>query len=128
MIVTDPSRLSPLAARQGWLPWAVLITASLGAILEVIDVSIVNVALTHMQGNLGATLSEISWAFTGCSVANVIIIPLTAWLGRRFGRKTYFLFSLVLFIASSMLCGLATSLPASCKVWAVAYCWPMPSR
>lgn len=114
MIVTDPSRLSPLAAlaaRQGWLPWAVLITASLGAILEVIDVSIVNVALTHMQGNLGATLSEISWVVTGYSVANVIIIPLTAWLGRRFGRKTYFLFSLVLFIASSMLCGLATSLP-----------------
>ncbi len=113
MIITDRERLSPLAAyaaRHGWLPWAVLITASLGAILEVIDVSIVNVALTHMQGTLGATLSEIGWVVTGYSVANVIIIPLTAWLGRRFGRKTYFLFSLVLFIASSMLCGMATNL------------------
>lgn len=108
---THPSKLASLAARQGWLPWAVLVTASLGAILEVIDVSIVNVALTHMQGNLGATLSEISWVVTGYSVANVIIIPLTAWLGQRFGRKTYFLFSLVLFIASSMLCGVASSLP-----------------
>ncbi len=113
MTMAEQDRLSPLAAlasRQGWLPWAVLITASLGAILEVIDVSIVNVALTHMQGNLGATLSEISWVVTGYSVANVIIIPLTAWLGKRFGRKSYFLFSLVLFIASSMLCGLATNL------------------
>jgi DHA2 family multidrug resistance protein len=113
VIVTDSTRLSPLAAlaaRQGWLPWAVLITASLGAILEVIDVSIVNVALPHMQGSLGATLSEIGWVITGYSVANVIIIPLTAWLGRRFGRKTYFLFSLVLFIASSLLCGIATNL------------------
>ena len=113
MIVTDSARLSPIAAmaaRQGWLPWAVLITASLGAILEVIDVSIVNVALPHMQGTMGATLAEIGWVITGYSVANVIIIPLTAWLGRRFGRKTYFLFSLVLFIASSMLCGIATNL------------------
>lgn len=114
MTATDTSRLSPMAAyaaRKGWLPWAILITASLGAILEVIDVSIVNVALTHMQGNLGATLSEISWVITGYSVANVIIIPLTAWLGRRFGRKNYFLFSLVLFIAASMMCGTATNLP-----------------
>lgn len=113
MISQDPARLSPLAAmaaRQGWLPWAILITASLGAILEVIDVSIVNVALTHMQGNLGATLAEVGWVVTGYSVANVIIIPLTAWLGRRFGRKNYFLFSLILFIASSMLCGVAGNL------------------
>ena len=113
MTAEETSRLSPLAAmaaRQGWLPWAILITASLGAILEVIDVSIVNVALTHMQGNLGATLAEVSWVITGYSVANVIIIPLTAWLGRRFGRKTYFMFSLLLFIGSSMLCGLASSL------------------
>ena len=104
-------KLAALAAKHGWLPWAILITASLGAILEVIDVSIVNVALTHMQGNLGATLSEVSWVITGYSVANVIIIPLTAWLGRRFGRKTYFMFSLLLFIASSLLCGVASNLP-----------------
>lgn len=113
MTAEETARLSPLAAlahRQGWLPWAILITASLGAILEVIDVSIVNVALTHMQGNLGATLSEVSWVITGYSVANVIIIPLTAWLGRRFGRKTYFMFSLVLFVGSSLLCGMASSL------------------
>lgn len=107
-------RLSPLALRAqkgGWLHWAILITASLGAILEVIDVSIVNVALPHMQGNLGVTLSEVSWVSTGYAVANVIVIPLTAWLGRKFGRKNYFLFSLVLFVASSLMCGMAQNLP-----------------
>lgn len=114
MNIADPTGLSPLAAlaqRQGWLKWAVLITASLGAVLEVIDVSIVNVALTDMQGNLGATLAEIGWVVTGYSVANVIIIPLTAWLGEHFGRKTYFLFSLLTFIAASLMCGLAVNLP-----------------
>jgi DHA2 family multidrug resistance protein len=113
MSVPDSSRLSPLAAfaaRQGWLKWAILLTASLGAVLEVIDVSIVNVALTDMKGNLGATLAEIGWVVTGYSVANVIIIPLTAWLGERFGRKTYFLFSLLTFIAASMMCGMAVNL------------------
>src|SRR3954469_20634461 len=105
---------SPLAKRakaNGWLKWAIAITVALGAILEVVDVSIVNVALPHMQGNLGATLSEIGWVITGYSMANVVIIPLTAWLDARFGQKRYFLFSLIAFIAASILCGLATSLP-----------------
>jgi DHA2 family multidrug resistance protein len=105
------SPLARRAAEQGWIKWAIAITVALGAILEVIDVSIVNVALPHMQGNLGATLSEIGWVITGYSMANVVIIPLTAWLDDRFGRKRYFIFSLVAFIAASILCGLATNLP-----------------
>jgi DHA2 family multidrug resistance protein len=105
------SPLARRAAEQGWIKWAIAITVALGAILEVIDVSIVNVALPHMQGNLGATLSEIGWVITGYSMANVVIIPLTAWLDDRFGRKRYFIFSLVAFILASILCGLATSLP-----------------
>ena len=105
------SPLAERAAEQGWIKWAIAITVALGAILEVIDVSIVNVALPHMQGNLGATLSEIGWVITGYSMANVVIIPLTAWLDDRFGRKRYFIFSLVAFSLASMLCGLATSLP-----------------
>lgn len=105
------SPLAERAARQGWLKWAIALTVSLGAILEVIDVSIVNVALTHMQGNLGATLSEIGWVITGYGMANVVIIPLTAWLDDFFGKKTYFIFSLVAFTLASVLCGLATNLP-----------------
>jgi len=96
---------------RGWLKWAIAITASLGAILEVIDTSIVNVALTDMQANLGATITEIGWVVTGYAIANVIIIPLTAWLGDVFGRKTYFIFSLVGFTLASVLCGLAINLP-----------------
>jgi DHA2 family multidrug resistance protein len=107
-------RLSTALARRahahGWLKWAVLLSASFGAILEVIDISIVNVALPDMQGNLGASLSEIGWVATGYAIANVIIIPLTAWLGNRFGKKRYFVFSLVAFTIASILCGLATDL------------------
>jgi DHA2 family multidrug resistance protein len=105
------SPLAERAAQQGWIKWAIAVTVALGAILEVIDVSIVNVALPHMQGNLGATLAEIGWVITGYSMANVVIIPLTAWLDDRFGRKAYFIFSLIAFVLASILCGLAQSLP-----------------
>lgn len=104
------ANLAQRGAEQGWLKWAIAITASFAAILEVIDVSIVNVALPYMQGNLGATLSEIGWVSTGYSIANVIVIPLTAWLGERYGKKHYFVFSLIAFTLASILCGLASNL------------------
>ncbi len=104
------SALAQRAAEQGWLKWAIVITASFAAILEVVDVSIVNVALPYMQGNLGATLSEIGWVSTSYSIANVIVIPLSAWLGFRFGKKRYFIFSLVAFVLASIMCGLASNL------------------
>src|SRR5271155_5945732 len=104
------SGLAQRAAENGWLKWAIVITASFAAILEVVDVSIVNVALPYMQGNLGATLSEIGWVSTGYSIANVIVIPLSAWLGLRFGKKRYFIFSLIAFTLASVLCGFATNL------------------
>lgn len=98
-------------AIEGRLKWAIALTASLGAILEVIDTSIVNVALVDMQASLGATVSEIGWVVTSYAIANVILIPLTAWLGDYFGRKTYFVFSLVGFTIASILCGLSLNLP-----------------
>ncbi len=104
------SPLAERAAREGWLKWAIAISAAFAAILEVIDVSIVNVALPYMQGNLGATLSEIGWVSTGYSIANVIVIPLSAWLGTRFGKKRYFVFSLVAFTLASVMCGVADNL------------------
>lgn len=99
------------AVGKAWLKWAIAITASLGALLEVIDVSIVNVALNDMQSTLGATLSEIGWVVTGYAIANVVIIPLSAWLGAYFGKKRYFIFSMIAFVMASVLCGLATTLP-----------------
>ncbi|MDB6170075.1 MAG: EmrB/QacA subfamily drug resistance transporter [Verrucomicrobia bacterium] len=110
---SDPRLLSPLAARlaeRGVLKWVIAITAALGAILEVIDTSIVNVAMPDIQSNLGATLAEAGWISTGYACANVVMIPLTAWLSDRFGRKQYLLFSLIGFTAASVLCGLSTSL------------------
>ncbi len=96
---------------QGSLKWAIALTASLGAILEVIDTSIVNVALTDMQATLGATVTEIGWVVTGYAIANVVLIPLSAWLGDFFGKKTYFIFSMVGFTIASAICGLSINLP-----------------
>jgi len=91
--------------------WFIAVAVALGALLEVVDTSIVNVALNEMQNSLGATLTEVSWVVSSYAVANVIILPMTAWLGERFGKKRYFIFSLVAFTLASMLCGMAQNLP-----------------
>lgn len=91
--------------------WAVAAAVATGALLEVIDSSIVNVALTEIQGAVGATLSQISWVVASYAVANVVMLPLSPWLGERFGKKRYFVASMVGFTAASVLCGIATSLP-----------------
>jgi len=110
---SDPALLSPIATRllaRGWLKWAITLSASFGALLEVIDTNITNVALPNIRGNLGATLSEAGWVSTAYACANVVIIPLSAWLGMRFGKKNYFVFSLVSFTIASVLCGWAPNL------------------
>lgn len=91
--------------------WLIVITASIGAMLEVIDVSITNVALVHIQANLGATLAEVGWVVTGYAMASVVVIPLSEWLTEVCGQTRYFLLSLLGFTAASMACGLAPSLP-----------------
>ena len=91
--------------------WAIAVAVSLGALLEIIDTSIVNVALSDIQASLSTTLSEVGWVVSGYAIANVIILPLSAWLGERFGKKTYFLFSLFGFVGASVLSGLATTFP-----------------
>ncbi len=104
-----PARIS-VPPKTGFFKWAIAVSAALGAMLEIVDTSIVNVALNDMQAALGATLSEIGWVVTSYAIANVIILPLTAWLGNVFGKKRYFVFSLAAFTVASMLCGMATSL------------------
>jgi DHA2 family multidrug resistance protein len=95
---------------RGVLKWIIALSVSLGAILEVIDTVIVNVALPDLRGNLGASLSEAGWVSTSYACANVVIIPLSAWLGERFGKKNYFIFSLVSFTLASLLCGVSANL------------------
>jgi DHA2 family multidrug resistance protein len=101
----------PHSAARAKNKWAIATAVSLGALLEIVDTSIVNVALTEMQAALGATLSQVSWVVSSYGIANVIILPLGAFLGDRFGKKRYFTFSLVGFTVASVLCGLATNLP-----------------
>jgi DHA2 family multidrug resistance protein len=90
--------------------YLIAIAVTLAAVLELIDTSIVNVAIPHMMGNLGATLDEISWVSTGYIIANVIVIPMSGWLSAYFGRKRYFTTSILLFVTASFFCGAATSL------------------
>ena len=82
----------------------------LGTILEVLDSSIVNVSLPHMQGSFSASVDEIAWVVTSYLVAAGIMIPMTGWIAERFGRKRYFIFSITMFVAASALCGVAQSL------------------
>jgi len=88
----------------------VTITAVVCALLEIIDTTIVNVALPDMRGSLGATLNEVSWVITAYSLANVIVVPMTSWLSQQFGRRNYFAVSVVLFTICSFLCGNATNI------------------
>ena len=90
--------------------YLIAIAVTLAAVLELIDTSIVNVAIPHMMGNLGATLDEISWVSTGYIIANVIVIPMSGWMASYFGRRRYLTASILLFVAASFFCGAATSL------------------
>lgn len=88
----------------------ITITAILCALLEIVDTTIVNVALNDMKGNLGATLSEIGWVITAYAIGNVIVVPMTSWLSQQFGRRNYFAASIMLFTVCSFLCGNADSM------------------
>ena len=92
-------------------PWIVAMTVTLATFMEVLDTSIANVALPHIAGNLGATSDESTWVQTSYLVSNAIILPMSGWLSTRIGRKRFYMLCVVLFTLSSMLCGLATTLP-----------------
>lgn len=95
---------------KGFRKWIITITVIIAALLELIDTTIVNVSLPDIMGNLGATLDSVGWVVTGYAVANVVVLPMSGWLGQRFGQKNYFLFSIVAFTMCSFFCGHATSL------------------
>jgi DHA2 family multidrug resistance protein len=98
--------MSEIGARK----WIITITVIMASLIELIDTSIVNVALPQMMGNLGATLDEVAWVITSYVVANVIVIPMTSWFASVFGRRNYFAGSIVLFTIASFFCGHATNI------------------
>jgi MFS transporter, DHA2 family, multidrug resistance protein len=91
-------------------PWAIALTVTLATFMEVMDISIANVALQHIAGGLSAALEESTWILTSYLVSNAIVLPISAWLVDRFGRKRFYMTCVALFTASSFLCGIAPSL------------------
>lgn len=104
--MTDQNSLVEYGSRRV----IITITAIFCALLEIVDTTIVNVALNEMKGNLGATLTEIAWVITAYAIANVIIVPMTSWLSQQFGRRNYFAASIIIFTVASFLCGNATNI------------------
>jgi MFS transporter, DHA2 family, multidrug resistance protein len=92
-------------------PWIVAIAVMFATFMEVLDTTVVNVSLPHIAGNLSATIDESTWVLTSYLVANAIILPMTGWLARNFGRKRLLMASVGGFTLSSLLCGLAPNLP-----------------
>ncbi|MEO7990974.1 MAG: DHA2 family efflux MFS transporter permease subunit [Chryseolinea sp.] len=97
-------------ALKGFARVIIVLTTISAAIMELIDTSIVNVALAQISGNLGATIEDASWVITAYAIANVIIIPLTGFFARLFGRKRYYIASIILFTIASYMCGQSSSL------------------
>jgi DHA2 family multidrug resistance protein len=92
-------------------PWLVALTVTIATFMEVLDTSIVNVALPHIAGSLSASVDEAAWVLTSYLVANAVVLPLSAWLSDRVGRKRFYMTCVMLFTVSSLFCGISTSLP-----------------
>ena len=113
--ITTTARLglapAPVAAEARQVnPWAVALTVTLATFMELLDTSIANVSLPHIAGGLGRSFDETTWVLTSYLVANAVVLPMSAWLSRVFGRKRYYMISVALFTATSFLCGIAPSL------------------
>src|SRR5271154_3563665 len=92
-------------------PWLIAATVMIATFMEVLDTSVANVSLPHIAGNLSAGVDESTWVLTSYLVSNAIVLPLTGWFSATFGRKRFFIGCVVIFTLSSLLCGLAPSLP-----------------
>jgi MFS transporter, DHA2 family, multidrug resistance protein len=97
-----------------WRPkanvWLIAVSVMLATFMEVLDTTIVNVAVPYIAGSLAASNSEATWVLTSYLVSNAIVLPASAWLGRFFGRKRFLISCIIIFTISSFLCGAATSL------------------
>jgi DHA2 family multidrug resistance protein len=101
----DPPKSQPFIN-----PWFIAITVTLATFMELLDTAIANVALPHIAGGLAVSADESTWVLTSYLVSNAVVLPLSAWLSRLFGRKRYYMICVTLFTVSSLLCGFAPSL------------------
>lgn len=95
---------------HGYRRIIITVTAILCALLEIVDTTIVNVAMNDMKGSIGVSLTDIAWVVTAYAIANVIVVPMTSWLSQQFGRRNYFAASIIIFTVASFLCGYSTTL------------------
>src|SRR3989449_3293930 len=91
-------------------PWLIAITVTLATFMELLDTAVANVSLPHIAGGMATSYDESTWVLTSYLIANAVVLPLSAWLSRVFGRKNYYMGCVTLFTISSLLCGLAPSL------------------
>src|SRR5205807_1409845 len=104
--------LAPSAvSRPAVNPWFVAIAVVVPTFMEVLDTTIANVALRYIAGGLSAAVIDAEWVITSYLAANAFVLPLTGWLSAHFGRRNYFLLSIVVFTIASGLCGMAANLP-----------------
>ena len=102
----SPASKAPLPIN----PWAIALTVTMATFMELLDTSISNVSLPHIAGGLGTSYDESTWVLTSYLVANAVILPMSAWLSRVFGRKRYYMMCVTLFTTTSFLCGIAPNL------------------
>ncbi len=102
--------LAPSRSRPPINPWVVALTVTLATFMELLDTSIANVSLPYIAGGLGRSYDEVTWILTTYLVANAVVLPMSAWLSRVFGRKTYYMACVALFTITSLMCGLAPTL------------------
>lgn len=99
------------AARPAISPWVIAMTVTLATFMEVLDSTIVNVALPHIAGTLGASSDESTWVITSYLVSAAVVLPMSGWLSNLVGRKRFYMVSVALFTISSLLCAMAPNLP-----------------
>lgn len=105
-VPSSPDTPAEVSAHRWWI----LIGLIMAAALEILDTTVVNVALPQMAGNLSASTDEIAWVSTGYILSNVIVLPMTAWLSGFFGRKRYLMGSIFIFNIARLMCGFSHSL------------------
>src|ERR1700719_1650681 len=110
--IAAPGFLAVPDQRVGINPWFIAITVTLATFMELLDTAIANVSLPHIAGGLAVSADESTWVLTSYLVSNAVVLPLSAWLSRLFGRKRYYMLCVTLFTVSSLLCGFAPSLGA----------------
>src|SRR5579871_3498142 len=110
LAIPNQTDLLRKTARKPINPWVIALTVTLATFMELLDTSIANVSLPYIAGGLGRSFDEVTWILTTYLVANAVVLPMSAWLSRVFGRKNYYLMCVALFTVTSFLCGIAPSL------------------